>query len=141
MHFQRTSLKTLIVVLFAFVIGQNFHAQDCLFKNPLCFYNSDILTYLQVLHKNQQYEQMLPYLCGPAVDNLNKQQKINKLEDAPFGYQMKRAGVKEISKSEWNLTYNRTIMGTQENFKIRCLLKQDKCCLYLDEKAWRVIFK
>jgi hypothetical protein len=28
----------------------------------LCFYNSDILTYLQVLHKNQQYEQMLPYL-------------------------------------------------------------------------------
>ncbi len=41
---------------------KNIHAQDCLFKNPLCFYNSDILTYLQVLHKNQQYEQMLPYL-------------------------------------------------------------------------------
>ncbi len=120
---------------------KNIHAQDCLFKNPLCFYNSDILTYLQVLHKNQQYEQMLPYLCGPAIDNLNMQQKITRLEDVQFGYQMKRAGVKEISKSEWNLTYSRTIMGTQENFKIRCLLKQDKCCLYLDEKAWKVIFK
>lgn len=48
---------------------------DCLFKNPLCFYNSDILTYLQVLHKNQQYEQMLPYLHGPAIDKLNHQQK------------------------------------------------------------------
>ncbi len=136
-------LKLLITSFCTLILSLSMRAQtqDCLFKNPLCFYNSDILTYLQVLHKNQQYEQMLPYLCGPAVDNLNVQQKIKKLEDAPFGYQMKRAGVKEISKSEWSLTYSRTILGTQDNFKIRCLLKQEKCCLYLDEKGWRVIFK
>jgi hypothetical protein len=116
-------------------------SNDCLFKNPLCFYNSDILTYLQVLHKNQQYEQMLPYLSGPEIDGLSKTQKVSKIENAPFGYQMKREGVKEISKSEWNLTYSRTIMGTQENFKIRCVTQNNLCTVYLDQQAWRTIFR
>ena len=30
----------------------------CLFKNPLCFYNLDVLRYLQVLHQKQLYDQM-----------------------------------------------------------------------------------
>lgn len=114
---------------------------DCLFKNPLCFYNSDILTYLQVLHKNQQYEQMLPYLHGPAIDKLSHQRKIEKLENANFGYQMKRAGVKEISKSEWSLTYSRTIIGTQENFKILCQTHEKVCSVYVDEKTWKLLFE
>jgi hypothetical protein len=114
---------------------------DCLFKNPLCFYNSDILTYLQILHKNQQYEQMLPYLHGPAIDHLSTLKKIEKLENASFGYQMKRAGVKEISKSEWSLTYSRTILGTQENFKILCQMHGHVCSVYLDEKTWKTLFQ
>jgi hypothetical protein len=119
------------------------HAQekDCLFKNPLCFYNTDILSYLQVLHKNQQYEQMLPYITGPAVDGLSKEKKISKLEDASFGYQMKRQGVKTISNQEWGLTYSRIIMGTQETFKIKCLLVKGTCCVYLDEKRWKQVFR
>ena len=119
------------------------HAQekDCLFKNPLCFYNTDILSYLQVLHKNQQYEQMLPYISGPALDGLSKENKISKLEDASFGYQMKRQGVKTVSNQEWGLTYSRIIMGSQETFKIKCLLVKGTCCVYLDEKGWKQVFK
>jgi hypothetical protein len=94
-----------------------------------------------VLHKNQQYEQMLPYLSGPEIDGLSKTQKVSKLGNASFGYQMKRAGVKEISKSEWNLTYSRTIMGTQETFKIRCVTKNNLCTVYLDQQAWRMVFR
>ncbi len=115
--------------------------KDCLFKNPLCFYNTDILSYLQVLHKNQQYEQMLPYITGPAVDGLSKEKKISKLEDTSFGYQMKRQGVKTVSNQEWGLTYSRVIMGTQETFKIKCLLVKGTCCVYLDEKGWNQVFK
>ena len=135
------SLYTTLFLSFLILPETKAQSNDCLFKNPLCFYNSDILCYLQVLHKNQQYEQMLPYLSGPEVDGLSKTQKVSKLENASFGYQMKRAGVKEISKSEWNLTYSRTIMGTQETFKIRCVTKNNLCTVYLDQQAWRMIFR
>jgi hypothetical protein len=130
-----------LTLLYLSILQVKAQSNDCLFKNPLCFYNSDILTYLQVLHKNQQYEQMLPYMSGPVIDGLSKTQKVSKLENASFGYQMKRSGVKEISKSEWNLTYSRTIMGTQENFKIRCVTQNNLCTVYLDEQAWRMIFR
>lgn len=135
------SLYTTLFLSFLILPETKAQSNDCLFKNPLCFYNSDILTYLQVLHKNQQYEQMLPYLSGPEIDGLSKTQKVSKLENASFGYQMKRAGVKEISKSEWNLTYSRTIMGTQETFKIRCVTKNNLCTVYLDQQSWRMIFR
>jgi hypothetical protein len=130
-----------LTLLFFSIPHVKAQSNDCLFKNPLCFYNSDILTYLQVLHKNQQYEQMLPYLSGPEIDGLSKTQKVSKLENASFGYQMKRAGVKEISKSEWNLTYSRTILGTQETFKIRCVTHNNLCTVYLDQQAWRMVFR
>lgn len=136
-------IKLLATLFLSIVILSECKGQsnDCLFKNPLCFYNSDILTYLQVLHKNQQYEQMLPYLSGPEVEGKTPIEIISKLEEAPFGYQMRRAGIKEISKSEWNLTYSRTILGTQETFKIRCVTQKKLCTVYLDKKAWETIFK
>jgi hypothetical protein len=134
-------LSALLVASTLFQLQVHAQDKDCLFKNPLCFYNTDILSYLQVLHKNQQYEQMLPYITGPAVDGLSKEKKISKLEDASFGYQMKRQGVKTISNQEWRLTYSRIIMGTQETFKIKCLLIKGTCCVYLDEKGWKQIFR
>jgi hypothetical protein len=138
-----TMKKILMLLALSIGLTQSSLAQssDCLFKNPLCFYNADILTYLQTLHKHQQYEQMLPYMTGPALQNLSKAQQLAKIENAPFGYQMKRSGVKTINDHEWNLTYTRTILGTQETFKVQCVMKDGKCCVFLDEKQWRSIFK
>ncbi len=84
---------------------------------------------------------MLPYMYGPALDLLSIEKKIEKIENAAFGYQMKRAGVKNISEKEWSLTYSRTIMGTQETFKINCDLTNDKCRVYFDNKKWNEVFK
>lgn len=132
--------KSLIFIIIL-ISGVAVSAQDnCLFRNPLCFYNTDILTYLQVLHKNQQYEKMAPFFYGSFSDN-NKNNFLNKLGKVDFGYTLKRVGVKEIEKNKWSLTYQRTIMGTNENFKIECALINDTCRVYLDEKQWSKIFK
>ena len=118
-----------------------FAQTNCLFKNPLCFYNTDILSYLQVLHKNQQYEKMTPFFYGSYIDSLGKQVIVKKLNNLDFGYSMKRVGVKEVAKNKWSLTYQRTIMATNENFKIECALINDTCRVYLDQKEWGKIFK
>ena len=132
--------KSLIFIIIL-ISGVAVSAQDnCLFRNPLCFYNTDILTYLQVLHKNQQYEKMAPFFYGSFSDN-NKYIFLNKLGEVDFGYTLKRVGVIEIEKNKWSLTYQRTIMGTNENFKIECALINDTCRVYLDEKQWSKIFK
>ena len=132
--------KSLIFIIIL-ISGVAVSAQDnCLFRNPLCFYNTDILTYLQVLHKNQQYENMAPFFYGSFSDN-NKYIFLNKLGEVDFGYTLKRVGVIEIEKNKWSLTYQRTIMGTNENFKIECALINDTCRVYLDEKQWSKIFK
>ena len=131
----------LIFTLCLSKIGLSQDSNSCLFRNPLCFYNTDILSYLQVLHKNQQYDKMSTFFYGPLVESLSKSEFSKKLSDASFGYSMKRAGVKEISKSKWSLTYQRTIMGTNENFKIDCELVGDACKIYLDENQWNNIFK
>jgi hypothetical protein len=114
---------------------------NCLFKNPLCFYNTDVLSYMQVLHKNQQYEKMTPFFYGSFIDSIGKEKFINRLNEAEFGYSMKRVGVKETGKNKWSLTYQRTIMGTNENFKIDCALVNDTCRVFIDQKAWNKIFK
>jgi len=116
-------------------------AQNCLYKNPLCFYNTDVLNYLKILHQNQQYEKMAPFFYGPYVNSLKRSSFIEQLSNQDFGYTMKRAGVKEESKEHWSLTYQRTIMGTNSNFKIKCALVNDTCRVYLDEKAWKEIFQ
>jgi hypothetical protein len=119
--------------------GQN---ESFLFRTPLSFYNTDILSYLQVLHKNQQYEKMIPFFTGPLVTGKSAGELVNVLADAPFGYSMKRSGIREIEpKQSWSLTYSRTILGTQETFKIDCVLVRDTCRVVLDEKSKTLIFK
>ena len=46
----------------------------------------------------------------------------------------------EKNKSNWSLSYQRTILGTNETFKIDCALINDTCRIYIDEKAWKTIF-
>lgn len=132
--------KSLIIIIIS-ISGVAVSAQDnCLFRNPLCFYNTDILTYLQALYKNQQYEKMAHFFYGSSSDN-NKNNFVIKIGEVDFGYTLKRVGVKEIEKNMWSLTYQRTIMGTNENFKIECALINDTCRVYWDEKQWNKIFK
>jgi hypothetical protein len=100
-----------------------------------------VLTYLQILHKNQQYDQMCQFLYGPKVEKWNTQTLQDSLSEAPFGYTMKRSGIKEINKTSWSLTYQRTILGTAETFKIKCALVNDTCKVFLDDKAWNTIFR
>ena len=114
---------------------------DCLFKNPLCFYNTDVLSFMQVLHKNQQYEKMTPFLYGPYINMIDSQKLVSLLGSVDFGYSMKRVGVKETAKNKWSLTYQRTILGTNENFKIDCALVNDTCRVFIDRKVWNKIFK
>lgn len=135
-------IKIFIICLFTFCLNKVNYSQEknnCLYKNPLCFYNTDILTYLQALHKNQQYEKMLPFFYGSSVNNKSK--LVERLTNANFGYSLKRVGVKVKNKTSWSLTYQRTILGTNETFKIECSLINDTCRVYLDEKAWETIFK
>jgi len=52
---------TIMLLSFGKSQGQQ---ESFLFRTPLSFYNTDILSYLQVLHKNQQYEKMVPFFYG-----------------------------------------------------------------------------
>lgn len=132
--------KSLIIIIIL-ISGIAVSAQDnCLFRNPLCFYNTDILTYLQALHKNQQYEKMAPFFYGSFSDN-NKNNFVNKLGEVDFGYTLKRVGVNEIEKNKWSFTYHRTIMGTNEYFKIDCALVNDTCRVFIDQEQWNKLFK
>jgi hypothetical protein len=70
-----------------------------------------------------------------------RQNLENRLSNANFGYSLKRVGVKEINKTSWSLTYQRTILGTNETFKIDCALINDTCRVFLDKKAWQIIFR
>lgn len=112
----------------------------CLFQNPLCFYNLDALRYLQVLHQKQEYTQMAKFFYGPKKQQLGEKQLAAALGDVDFGYALKRVGIKEQGPKHWSLTYQRTIMGTQENFKVEAALVNDTCRLYLDEKKWTQLF-
>ena len=100
----------------------------------------NILNYLQVFHNYQRYNQMVPYLYGPAVDKLSKTEIEENLSDANFGYELKFSGIKPLDKTNWSLTYSRTILGTNETFKIKCALINDTCRVYVDSAAWNVLF-
>jgi hypothetical protein len=136
-------LKIFFISLITLCLSKVGYSQDanCLYKNPLCFYNTDILNYLQVLHKNQQYSKMTNFLYGPNIDGKDKKSLEESLSNANFGYALKRVGIKEKNKTSWSLTYQRTILGTNETFKIECALIKDTCRVYIDEKAWQTIFK
>ena len=134
-------LKIFFISIFTLCLSKAGYSQEsnCLYKNPLCFYNTDILNYLQVLHKNLQYEEMVPFFYGSSLNNKSKLEES--LSNASFGYLLKRVGIKEKNKSNWSLTYQRTILGTNETFKIDCALINDTCRIYIDDKAWQTIFK
>ena len=133
--------KIFLIFLFTLCLSKAGYSQEsnCLYKNPLCFYNTDILNYLQVLHKNQQYSKMTNFLYGP--NKVGKNNIEESLSNASFGYSLKRVGIKEKNKTSWSLTYQRTILGTNETFKIDCALINDTCRIYIDDKAWQTIFK
>jgi len=129
----------LIFTLFFVKVGYSQTNGNCLYKNPLCFFNTDVLNYLQVLHKNQQYNKMTTFFYGSS--DRTRQNLEDRLSNANFGYSLKRVGVKEKNKASWSLTYQRTILGTNETFKIECALINDTCRVFLDKKAWKMIFK
>jgi hypothetical protein len=136
----RRFLATTITLL----LLSSMHAQQdsFLFRTPLSFYNTDILSYLQVLHKNQQYEKMVPFFTGELRSSRSQSAFVELLANAPFGYSMKRAGIREVKKGEaWSLTYQRTILGTQETFKVDCMLVNDTCRVVLSEPSFKLIFK
>ena len=133
-------LKIFFISVFTLCLSKAGYSQEsnCLYKNPLCFYNTDILNYLQVLHKNLQYEEMVPFFYGSSLNNKSKLEE--RLSNASFGYLLKRVGIKEKNKTNWSLSYQRTILGTNETFKIDCALINDTCRIYIDEKAWNILF-
>jgi len=137
-------MKRLLATIITIFLFNSLYSQheSFLFRTPLSFYNTDILSYLQVLHKNQQYEKMVPFFTGPLVSDKTTSELVSFLADAPFGYSMKRSGIREIeTKQRWSLTYSRTIVGTQETFKIDCVFDRDTCRVVLDEKSKSAIFK
>lgn len=131
------------VLLFSsFPLAAQNTQDSCLFKNPMCFYTTDILTYLQAMHKNMQYEEMLPFLFGPSVDGQSDAIVMDLLDQAPFGYQMKRVGIRIIEpKKVWKLRFERVLLGTKETFDIECRLVDGVCKLYLDPESWNTIFR
>jgi hypothetical protein len=133
--FRKSYLTAILFSISIITLGQN-----CLYKNPLCFYNTDVLGYLKVMHQTQQYEKMVPFFYGPFMAKMNRQAFVEQLAEQDFGYSMKRISVKEISSGNWSLTYQRTLIGTNTNFKIKCALVNDTCRVYLDDKSWKEIF-
>ena len=115
-------------------------SSNCLFKNPLCFYNTDILSYQQTLYKTMQFDKMATFFYGPAVESRSKAKFISDLSKAQFGYDLKRVGVTTINPKSWSLMYQKTIQATKETFTIKCALVNDTCRIWLDEQTFRVIF-
>lgn len=123
-----------------------FHAlgmdNSCLFKNPLCFYATDILSYLQVLHKNSRYEEMLPFLYEPnQLKKMGKTKALKSIESMNFGYEFRRVGIKEEQKGvSWRITYQRTIFGTAETFTVNCKNISDTTRLLMKSTQRRAVF-
>ena len=137
-------MKRILATIITMLLFNSLYSQheSFLFRTPLSFYNTDILSYLQVLHKNIQYEKMVPFFTGELRESRSQSAFVELLANAPFGYSMKRAGTREVRKGEaWSLTYQRTILGTQETFKIDCMLVNDTCRVVLSEPTFQLIFK
>ena len=139
----KISIWILVLLCFSFVqLSAQSNQDGCQFKNPMCFYTTDILTYLQALHRNMQYEEMLPFLYGPSIDGKSKEVVMDLLDQAPFGYQMKRVGIRIIQPQRfWKLRFERILLGTKETFDIECRLVDGVCKLYLDSASWKTIFR
>jgi hypothetical protein len=83
---------------------------------------------------------MTKFFYGPKKQELGATKLAAALSEVDFGYALKRVGIKDMDSKNWSLTYQRTILGTQENFKIEAALLNDTCRVYLDEKKWAQLF-
>jgi len=131
---------TFCIVFFAStssLLAQNTSVK--LFGSPLLFYNEDILSYQQILHKYQRYDEMMPFFYGPLCNNKVALEK--RISDEDFGYDLAMVGSKQINSAEWSITYQKIIYGTKRNFKVNCKLINDTCRIYLDEITYKKIFK
>ena len=133
---------TSLIVLVAFKKNEksNTFSTNCLFKNPLCFFNTDILTYQQILFKNMQFEKMVPFFYGPWIKSQQKKQITNNFSKAQFGYSLKRVGIKTNSPNSWEIMYQKTILGTNHSFTIKCALVNDTCRIWLNNDTYKSIF-
>jgi len=115
---------------------------SCLFKNPLCFYATDILGYLQVLHKNSRHEEMLPFLYEPKeLRKIGRSKALKSIESMNFGYEFRRVGIKEEQKGvSWRITYQRTIFGTAETFTVICKNIADTTRLLMNATQRKNVF-
>jgi hypothetical protein len=133
-----------LAVIFCTMNPMRLSAKDasCLFKNPLCFYATDILGYLQALHKNSRYEEMLPFLYEPKeLRKLGRSKALKSIESMNFGYEFRRVGIKEEQKGvSWRITYQRTIFGTAETFTLICKNIADTTRLLMNTTQRRTVF-
>jgi hypothetical protein len=83
---------------------------------------------------------MITFFYGEYKNSVNKRKFIDLISNVNFGYSLKRVGIKKTSTNKWSLTYQRTILGTNENFKIECKLINDTCRIYLDKNKLNEIF-
>lgn len=129
-----------IILLFLIVQVQEVTGQS-LYKTPLSFYNTDVLHYVQILYNQGQYEAAAKFFYGPLTEKKNNQRFAERIATIDFGYSFTRKGIATTSANQWVVNYQRTIMGTQENFKISCSLVHDTCKIYLDLKTYETLFR
>ena len=131
----------LCMILTQSLIAQSNEQESCLFKNPLCFYSTDILQYIQILYKNSRYEEMLPFLHTPQeLKKIGKRKALSSIENMNFGYDMKRVGIKELPKKQWKITYQRVLLGSSETFTITCGNIGDTTRLLINSTQRRIVF-
>lgn len=134
------SIMILLTMIVPFKVFSN--DNSCLFKNPLCFYATDILSYLQILHKNSRYEEMLPFLYEPKeLQRIGRARALKSIESMNFGYKFRRVGIKEEQKGlSWKITYQRIIFGTAETFTVNCKNINDTTRLLMNTTQRRAVF-
>jgi len=114
---------------------------SCLFRNPLCFYDLDILGYVHVLLRRQNYEQAAAFFYGPMRDTHGIEGIAERLAACATVSGTRRVGLKELERDQrWSLTYERTLLGTTSTFKVSCALVNDTCRMYVDEATWARLF-
>ncbi|MFZ9760569.1 MAG: hypothetical protein ACO323_06795 [Candidatus Kapaibacteriota bacterium] len=132
----------LLNILLLVHVHLNAQVQSCLFRNPLCFYSTDILSYLQILHKNSRYEEMLPFLYEPSeLQRIGKNKALTSIENMNFGYEFRRVGIKEEKKNQlWTITYQRVLFGSSETFRVRCRNVDDSTRLLMNSTQRKLVF-
>ncbi len=92
----------------------------------------------------QQYQRLMIRFYGLFFGPFPEQYSVSKfrsmLSEVDFGYKMERVGIRQYSPSKWSITFQRTLLGTDENFKIDCELIRDTCRVYLDRRTWGILF-